>query len=396
MPAGGALVVPGLAGGRRRDCNPRGGSVGKNSIPVVRSIADARARDETQRIVCRMSDDIRFERWLNRNGRPDAYARWRCADTTRASELAFVAIASDARILMRLHPGMANSLALQAEEAALNMPSSKSLSELSVVAARVVAARIQDWRRYVATGMKPPTDHNHDPRQASMEKAADELALPKDILQQAQTDFPNARLSAGPTLLDTALRLGARGLIQLGAPMDAVLALGASRAAARRVRGHLRSMDLPLERCPEAIGILQEWCALTGKNPFLVPYGSAGGTISDRVKGFALDAATCVAVAAKSPGGSASPGFDALETAEEFHAYGILCVNADLVWNMDLDNAQHYASAAARLATAAMADPAVRLPEFPDYCQVAAPKLVLALARAACSSGIKARVSAGA
>jgi hypothetical protein len=341
-----------------------------------------------------MSDEQKFDRWLSRHGLPDAYTRWKGADVTRASDLAFVAIASDERILMRLSPSIANNLASQAEEVACNIPSSKEVSQLSVVAARVVAARIQEWRRHIASGAKRAPNDTRDKLAEEKQKTADPLALPQDVLRQAQEDFPNARLSAASTLMDTALRMGARGLLQLGDPMDAVLALGASRAAARRVRGHKRSMDLPLDRCGEAIGILQEWCALSGKNPFIVPYGNTGGSLAERVTGFALDAATCVAVAAETPGAAGRPGFDALETAEEFHSYGVLCINPDFVWNLDIEKAQSFASAAARLAEAAIADPAVRIPEFPDDCEVSRPKLILALARAACYSGIKPRRSA--
>jgi hypothetical protein len=382
----------------------RGGSVGENSVSVgfgqwnpATAAADCSGTCEQHRIALGMSDDVRFGRWLNRYALPDAFARWRAADASRAAELAFVTIASDEHVLMRLKPGVANTLATQALDVAFNMPLSKSVSELSLVAARVVEGRVRIWRRYVDSQAKQPVDDRGTLEHAAIEKAAELLVLPQDILRQAQGDFPNSRLSAGSTLMNMALRMGAQGLLQLGEPMDAVLALGAARAAARRVRGHLRSMDLPLDKCPEAIGILQQWCALTGKNPFIVPYGSAGGKISDRVTGFAFDAATCVAVAAKTSGALGSPGFDALETAEEFHAYGVMCINPDLIWNMDLDKAQHFASAAARLADAALTDPTIRLPEFPDYCEdLPTPKLVLAIARAACIAGIKPRLSTAA
>jgi hypothetical protein len=263
----------------------------------------------------------------------------------------------------------------------------------------VVSARVQAWRTHLIRSHRPLEWRNAAELSRDDSDAGARLTLDEQ-LKIALEEFPQPRESIARTLFETTLRIGARGLLTVGAPFDKVLALGAARVAARCSRGQVRVDSIPREGCLQAVGIVQEWSAISGTNPFLVGFDGfdgRGGTLEERVTALALDVRACIALAEQLPGGPTADGFDAWEAAEEFHAYALLSVRPSFLFLMDFEKAQSFASAAARLAQAAIDGEGPQLPEFPEYFyDFPSPRTVLASTRIALPNGADQRRSVAA
>lgn len=343
-------------------------------------------------------NNLHLERWLRRHGLADAYARWRHADAAKAPTLAFTAIASEPRLLMRLREPDASMLVRQAERVVVEVGRVEA-SEPTLAAARAVVSRIALWRNYAADTARRNKQDPGAARPVSAgregEATTGEVAM-RDASQKALAMFPQFAEAVARPLVDTTCRLGAERLARLREPMGSVMALNTARFAARSSRGHLRGPALRREECLECIRVVQGWSGIAGKNPFIVPYAGREGSIYDRALALFVDAASCVSLAADLPDGPAAQGFPIWEAAEEFHAYAMVCLNPNALPNMSLERAQACAAAAGRLAAAHLAEASVALPEIPDFCEAFSPKMVLAMSRSVIRGEIPARRSAAA
>lgn len=325
------------------------------------------------------------DRWLMRYGVADAYARWREADGVRAPKFAFTAIACDARLLLRLAEGVATDIASQAERMALEVEQAASCTEAARAAVTVVRGRVSVWRKYMSSSRR-----RHDgnmPSYAAVSERAPERTRPVDEqLKAAILDFPHMRGFYGRALSATVLRLGADGLARLGAPADVVLAMTGARFAARCWRVGFPHDGLSQPECLQTIAIIQDWSLQTGKNPFVLAYEHRRVSPDD-APSLAFDASTCLAIAEALPEGADAPGFGMWEAAEEFHAFAVMVVRPRVLKTMEWSKAQSFASAAARQAQAALDDPGLRLPEFPNSDGRPQPRCVLAATRFAIPDG---------
>ena len=337
------------------------------------------------------------EKWVGRYGRPDALPRWRSADPQQAPNLAFLAVASDARMLLSLDSLTAHDLAGQAERVARQVCAAPETIDLTRAAANVVTSRVEAWRKVaLSTGRRPGlASAKDDDRHAGTSHPA--------LTQTDQEVFKAALGCAGyyrepiaRRLAEVTLGIGSAGLLRLSAPMDAVLALGAARFAAQSVRLRVSGIPMSRARCLDVIEIVQEWGEHSGKNPFFIDFDGKeqGEMLARQAVALAADACICATIAAGRTGGTEAPGFGIWEAAEEFHAYAVLSINSRFLTLMDYDKAQLMASAASRFATAAIANPDLRVPRFPSGTGACGPKSVLAMTASLLGQGIRPRRSA--
>ena len=98
--------------------------------------------------------DAPFQRWLGRYGMPDAYAKWRAAyKQEQAPFLAFVAIASETRLLMRLTPDNGSRLVRDAMIVLKQIESAPTTPQ-TTAAAEIVKRRLGTWQQYIRSSSK--------------------------------------------------------------------------------------------------------------------------------------------------------------------------------------------------------------------------------------------------
>jgi hypothetical protein len=339
------------------------------------------------------TDDADFQRWLGRYGMSDAYAKWRAAENKEGAPfLAFVAIACEARILMRLSPQHGGHLARDAL-LVLQQIEIGPATRQTLAAAQVVKHRLGLWQRFIRTSASQVTE---DPTLAfDLHKdPARSIEHDRHHARNALTDFPQFRASSVPFLVKTTRTLGADGLLRLGPPMDMVFALGSARIAARTARGlEYGGVTLPRDECLDVIGTVQKWSTLANRNALIVPGYPGHGKLVRRVLSMALDANTCADLALERTSGDGAAGIDMWEDAEEYHAYALMLFDTNPLHGLSFDQAVAFASAAGRLAERAISDPEIPLPELPDVEEVATPKRVLIYARSMTGGSIAPRRS---
>ncbi len=333
------------------------------------------------------------ERWLLRHGLPDAVSQWHDAPADRAPTLAFIAVASDSRILSKLRHDMAETLAEQAERLARDMVAAEGTIDVTRAAAEEVTLRVAVWRHALATGWRPASRSDAAGRRMGLLPAEpDPATTERELFQRALRRHPEFIEPIARRLAVVTWQLGADGLIELGPPFDGVLALSAARIAAGVARGPASASLRPAERLA-LLGIVEDWAERTGLNPCIVPLQGGAAAIVAQAAGLATDSVHCAAAAAARQD---RPSCQAMwETAEEYNAYLVLSLQPRSLTEMVFERAERFASAAARLAEAALADPAVRLPALPAGIEAGGPRLVLATARGVLRNGILPRRSGG-
>jgi hypothetical protein len=339
------------------------------------------------------AESAHLKRWLARYGIPDAVAKWRSsADKTRSPLLAFTAIACEAQVLMRLDPEHARGMVRDAC-ALVEQVEAAAKTPATAAAAEAVKARITQWQLHVS-GMSSKGNPDHTAADPAQPRAAAHLT-DRSAAQTALAEFPQFGPSTAPYLFNMARSLGPRGLLQLGAPMDMVLALGAARVAARSSKGkHYAGLPASRTDCLEVIGAVQAWGVMSEKNALIVPGYPGRGGLSHRILAIAVDSNTCANLGQELPGGCEAAGFSMWEVAEEYHAYALMLLDRNPLDEMAFDQALLFASAAGRLAERALADPDVLLPVFPEGMDMPSPQRVLSYARAMTGGAIAARRSA--
>lgn len=332
------------------------------------------------------------ERWLLRHGLADAVSQWHGAPADRAPTLAFIAVASDSRILSKLRHDMAETLAEQAERLARDMVAAEGTIDVTRAAAEEVTLRVAVWRHALATGWRPALRRGAAVgRKTGLFPAlADPATTERELFQRALRRHPEFIEAIAWRLAMVTRQLGLDGLIQLGPPFDGVLALSAARIAAGLARS-TASASLPPGECLALLGIVEDWADRTGFNPCIVPLQGGAAAIVAQAAGLATDSVHCAAAAAARQD---RPSCQAMwETAEEHNAYLVLSLHPRSLTEMVFERAERFASAAARLAEAALADTAVRLPALPAGIEAGGPRLVLATARGVLRNGILPRRS---
>ena len=328
------------------------------------------------------------ERWLSRYGLSNAYERWRMAEDEKKPGLAFIAIASDQRILMRISHVDAMAIVRQSLTMSDDIKHAKP-SESSLAVTQVVANRIAIWRAYASTASNPDKggadDGSPDAETANASVNSWRIAL---------ENFPEFIETVARPLVDTTLQLGASRLALLGESEQKVLALQTVRLAARSRRGNLKGPSLTQILTLSCLSVIQEWSKISGKNALVVPYSNRRHTIQECALALLSDATTSVQIAQELPEGLAAPGFQVWEVAEEFHAYAVVSMIPRSLRNMAFERAHEWASAAGRLAQAHLDDPTIQLPNIPAFCEQLGPKMVLATVRAVTGVGIPRRRSA--
>ena len=337
------------------------------------------------------------EQWLSRYGRPDALPRWRSAHPDRAPNLAFMAVASDPRMLLSLDSVTAHDLAGQAERVATEICAAPETVDLTRAAAHVVTSRVEAWRKVALSssrrrGLETAKDDDRRPG----EPRATRMQTDQEVFRIALGCAGYYREAIARRLAEVTLGIGSAGLLELSAPMDAVLALGAARFAAQSIRGRVSGVPMSKAQCLEIIEIVQEWGDRSGRNPFFIDLDGEerGEMLARQAVALAADACICTTIAAGRSGGTKAPGFGIWEAAEEFHAYAVLSLNSRFLTSMDYDKAQLIASAASRFATAAIGNPDLRVPRFPTGTGASGPKSVLAMTAGLLGQGIRPRRSA--
>ena len=328
------------------------------------------------------------DRWLIRYGLSNAYERWLTAEDEKKAALAFIAIASEPRILMRINRADAAAIVQQSQATIDGIKRAKS-TEPSLAAADVVANRIIVWRAYASKNGGPGMDRvavaKLDPEAASVTVNAWKIAV---------ENFPEFIEAVARPLVDMTLQLGASRLALLGESEQKVLALQTVRFAARSRRGNLKGPAQPKDLSLNCLSVVQEWSTISGKNALMVPYGGRRHTIQECAQHLLSDAMTSVEIAQDLPDGLTAPGFQVWEAAEEFHAYAVVSMVPQSLRNMTFERARGCAAAAGRLAQAHLHDPAVELPNIPEFCEQLGPKMVLATVRAVTGADIPPRRSA--
>ena len=220
------------------------------------------------------------ERWLLRHGLPDAVSQWHDAPADRAPTLAFIAVASDSRILSKLRHDMAETLAEQAERLARDMVAAEGTIDVTRAAAEEVTLRVAVWRHALATGWRPASRSDAAGRRMGLLPAEpDPATTERELFQRALRRHPEFIEPIARRLAVVTWQLGADGLIELGPPFDGVLALSAARIAAGVARGPASASLRPAERLA-LLGIVEDWAERTGLNPCIVPL--QGGRGCDR------------------------------------------------------------------------------------------------------------------
>ena len=327
------------------------------------------------------------ERWLSRYGLPNAYERWQAAVDENKPGLAFIAIASEQRILMRLSYANAAVIVRQSQAMIDDIKRAKS-NDASLAVMETVASRIAIWRNYAGGSadfdVSGATDTQHSSATARVTANGWKTAI---------ENFPEFMEAEARPLVDMALQLGASRLALLGEAEQKVLALQTVRFAARCRRGTVKGPDVSESLALSCLSVVQEWSTLTGRNALVVPYSDRRHSVQHCALALLSDATTSVQIALDLPNGSSAPGFRVWEVAEEFHAYALVAMAPRSMRGMALEQARACASAAGRLAQAHLDDPAVKLPDMPRFCARLAPKMVLATVRSVIGAAIPPRRS---
>jgi hypothetical protein len=303
--------------------------------------------------------------------------------------LAFTAVASDSGLLNRLGPAGA-LLAEQAEQFAIEVGKKGESSDPARAAAQIVRVRIQTWR--TRAHLRAPLQKSRVRHAPEPDPVPSPLTF-DDHLRTALTDFPHYREGTARVLFENVLRLGEAGAHLVGAPFDDAIMLATSRFAARSWRGLTRG-DVPSrDDCAKAVSLVQDWAARSGKSPFPIDFRQIGASPDDFVTALCRDAATCLAIAARLPGGTQARGFPVWEEAEEYLCYAVLSLRPGHLGQLDIQAARAFAGAAARLATAVTNDETVRLPQFASAVEAGSPRRVLATTRFALPNGPEPRRS---
>ncbi len=334
-----------------------------------------------------VGDNPLVARWLSRYGLANAYERWRSAEDDKRPGLAFIAIASEPRLLMRLSRADAATIVRQSQAVSDEIKRAKP-NLASLATTEVVASRIAIWRAYASSNGGAGTggpDNGSSPEAASASANAWKVAV---------DNFPEFMEAAARPLVDMALELGGSRLALLGKSEQKVLALQTVRFAARNRRGNLKGPAVPESISLNCVSVVQEWSTISGNNALVVPYSDRRHTIQQCALALLSDATTSVQIALGLPNGLSAKGFQAWEAAEEFHAYAVVSMAPQSLRNMTFERAHEWASAAGRLAQAHLDDPAVELPSIPGFCKHLGPKMVLATVRAVTGPGIPPRRSA--
>ena len=329
-------------------------------------------------------------RWLRRYGLRDPVAQWRVASRERAPTLAFIAVASDGGIFRKVSPGLAAKLAQQAERLAQDALASPETVATTRVAAQAVVGRVEAWRDEMEmaggrTGWVARGDPEKDWRGAGRAGAGRDAAELSDeaLFTAALSGHPYYDEGIARRLAAVTIELGAGKLVRLGGPADAALVFGAARFAGRSLRGRVGGERLCDEGVAAVLAAAEGWARAVGANPLVTDFQDARDVAVSQSIGLAADAAACAEAAERM-----GLGMEIWDAAHEFHAYGVVSIQSRFLATMDYDGAQRFASAAARLAARAMADPEVRLPRPPPGVEAQEPRLVMASAKAVLREGV--------
>jgi hypothetical protein len=319
--------------------------------------------------------------WLQRHSRmPPASGK---KNEQRQGLVAMVAIASDPKRLLNVTRQEARQLALEAT-AAMETLSKGSNDAATQAAIKEVAGNIREWRDHVQRFGEASNGRAPGPARVFRNTPAplDEATLDtQTVIEHAVADFPQTRPEISLRLFYMTLKMGVRGLVNLGQPPDGVFALGAVRFAAGGLAGRTLRVTPATTDCMTMLGIIQEWSDKVGRNPFdVAPFGGRWGSHSERVVAMLSDARICAKFAAELPTAK-DPSFQIWPAAIERHAYAMISLKETSLDDTSFDEASFLMTAAARYADRLIKDPTLVPPEIPGVDPKDGPYIALTAAR---------------